>query len=72
MDTIAVAGDKAYLGHPTGSTYTGTNDLAVVDLTTYGVYSLTVGDAPGEVPTGIAVLPIRLGISSQHPPVRHS
>ena len=51
VDTIAVASGKAYMGYPTLSG--ARNDLRVVNLSDYGVRSLTM---PGIV-AGVAAIP---------------
>lgn len=53
VDVIAIAGDKAFVGHPSTFGITMTNELAVVDLGDYSVTALPVG----EFPHGVAALP---------------
>jgi len=53
VDVIAIANDKAFVGHPATSGTTMTNQLAVVDLSDYSVSGLAVG----EFPHGVAALP---------------
>lgn len=63
VDVVGVAGEKVYMGHPTGSGITGTRDLAVVDLFDFSVFTLTVGAPTAtqqERPTGVAVIPVNL------------
>ena len=60
VDTVAVAGNKVYLGYPDGSIEGDLASLAVVDLTDYSVTSTMVLSKTVFVPAGVAVLPIRV------------
>jgi DNA-binding beta-propeller fold protein YncE len=53
VDVIAVAGNRAFVGHPSTFGMTMTTHLAVVDLDDYSVTSLPVG----AFPAGVAVIP---------------
>lgn len=53
VDVIAIAADKAFVGHPAASGTTMTNQLSVVDLGDYSVSGLEVA----EFPHGVAALP---------------
>lgn len=55
VDTIAVAGGKAYVGYPSQNVITGTKSLAVVDLHAGSVVTLTVNSQ--SLPTGVAAMP---------------
>ena len=58
VDTLAVAGNKVYLGYPDDN-YLGDDptSLAVVDLTDYSVTSTMVLSKSVSYPTGVAVVP---------------
>jgi hypothetical protein len=60
VDTVAVAGNKAYLGYPTSSTSDDPTSLAIVDLTDYSVTSTMVLSHEVSYPVGVAVVPIRV------------
>jgi hypothetical protein len=56
VDTVAVAGNKVYLGYPTGSTSDDPTSLAIVDLTDYSVTSTMVLSKAVSLPTGVAAV----------------
>jgi uncharacterized repeat protein (TIGR01451 family) len=63
VDTLVVAGDKVYLGYPTGSTLDDPTNLAVVNLTDYSVTTTLVLSREMFLPTGVTKLPIHLDMS---------
>ena len=63
VDTVAVAGNKVFMGYPSLSTPDETANLAVVDLTDYSVTSTLVLSKEDFIPTGVSVVPIHLDMS---------
>jgi hypothetical protein len=53
-DTLAVAGNKVYVGYPSLSGPDVTRPLAVVDLTNFGVTATMVLSKAVSTPTGVA------------------
>jgi hypothetical protein len=60
VDTVAVAGDKAYVGYPTSSTGDDPTNLAIVNLTDYSVTTTLVLSHAVSHPTGVTAIPLRL------------
>ena len=60
VDTLAVAGNKVYVAYPTVSSEDVLRPLAIVDLTDYSVTSTMVLSQEVSIPTGVAVVPIRV------------
>ena len=56
VDTLAVAGNKVYLGYPMSLQSDDLTSLAVVDLTDYSVTSTMVLSKSVSYPTGVAVV----------------
>jgi uncharacterized repeat protein (TIGR01451 family) len=71
VDTVAVAGNKVYLGYPAESTDDDPVNVAVVDLDDYSVTTTLVLSKEQFIPVGVTVLPVRLGMRkfvSDHTP----
>lgn len=62
VDTVVVADNQAYLGYPSGSTPDNPTNLAIVNLTNYNVTTTMVLSHEISLPTGVAAVPIRLGM----------
>ena len=60
VDTLAVAGNKVFMGYPSLSTPDEKTNLAVVDLTDYSVTTTLVLSKELFIPTGVAALPTHL------------
>jgi hypothetical protein len=60
VDTVAVAGNKVYLGYPTASTPDETTNLAIVNLTDLSVTTTMVLSKDISLPIGVTALPIHL------------
>lgn len=59
VDTVAVAGNKVYLGYPTSLTDDDPTNLAIVDLTDYSVTTTLVLSKAVFLPAGVAAIPLR-------------
>jgi uncharacterized repeat protein (TIGR01451 family) len=62
VDTVAVAGNKVYLGYPAVSNDDDSTNVAVVDLSDYSVTTTLVLSKELFIPVGVTALPVRLGM----------